>query len=193
MLAETIRDEDELYRCLFLDCVKPDESVSRCRAFWAAAFMTSGRPGNELSVHLGRITTPSEILRIANRPSFGEGSLLTLAPGDLGFQVAHAPTDLDLSHTLISREEHKAEVPASRGSHDSHRDSRQREPVEEPAAIPVKLTDPSKTVRFANCGTVLASRFSRSIAVSRAAAMTIVTTQRRRLMARKLRAYFESL
>jgi hypothetical protein len=95
-LAESIADDDLLYRRLVPGYVKPDGSVS------SKAFMTRNHPDDEISVHLARMITPAEALRVANRPTFGVGALVARDPRALGFNVTHAPTDVDPSHSLIA-------------------------------------------------------------------------------------------
>lgn len=95
-MPEEIYDDDGLYRRLARHCVKPDGTIS------STAFMTNNHPDDEISVHLARMITPVEVLRVANRPSFGVGELFASAPRRLGFSVAHAPTGVDRSHSVIA-------------------------------------------------------------------------------------------
>jgi hypothetical protein len=95
-LAEAILDEDGLYRRLHPASVKPDGTVS------SSAFKTNNHPDDEISVHLARMITPAQALRISNRPTFGVGKLAAGVPRRIGFVVTHAPTVLDPSHSLIA-------------------------------------------------------------------------------------------
>jgi len=94
-VRESIAADDGLYRRLAPHCVKPDGTVA------SATFMTRGYPDDEISVHLARLTTPSVVLRLANRSHFGVGLLMASLPRAQGFEVVHDPTEGDGSHTLV--------------------------------------------------------------------------------------------
>jgi len=94
-LAEEVFDDDELFRRLAPAFVKPDGTVS------SKAFMTNNHPDDEISVHLARMITPQDALRLSNRPTFKIGSLVARVPRNYGFEVEHAPTVVDRSHALI--------------------------------------------------------------------------------------------
>ena len=95
MSLEIIDDDDELYRRLAPDFVKPDGTVS------SVAFKRGKIPDPEVSVDLARLTTPDETLRRANRLHHGLGVLIAGVPRGLGLRVRHDPVDGNPAHTII--------------------------------------------------------------------------------------------
>ena len=91
---EDIADEDDLYRRLGPDHVKPDGAISRT-AFMRNSTVNRNRkePDPEISVDLARLTTPALTLTRANRPAHGVGSLVAAYPRSLGLAVRHTPTE----------------------------------------------------------------------------------------------------
>ncbi|MBA2449640.1 MAG: hypothetical protein H0V51_16590 [Chloroflexi bacterium] len=99
---EDIADEDDLYRRLGPDHVKPDGAISRT-AFMRNSTVNRNRkePDPEISVDLARLTTPALTLTRANRPTHGVGSLVAAYPRSLGLSVRHTPTDENWAHSSI--------------------------------------------------------------------------------------------
>jgi hypothetical protein len=93
--VERIDDHDELYRRILHYHLRPDGSVS------SAAFMTrSKKPDPDCSVHLARITSPEESLRLG-LPGQGVVVLYALVPRSIGLSVRHDPQPGDRGHCLI--------------------------------------------------------------------------------------------
>lgn len=97
---ETIEDEDFLHRRLHPFAVRRDGTVS------SSAFEANGRPDNQISVDLARMTTPERTLR--DRPDFGIGQLVARDPRAIGFEVVHDPLAANDAHSLIRGENSKA-------------------------------------------------------------------------------------
>lgn len=99
---EEISDDDELYRRLARNHIKPDGTVSK------TAFMRNsdpeGRrkePDPDISVDLARLTTPQQSLAVAKRPTQGIGVLQAALPRSLGLRVVHVP-DVDTGNRAHS-------------------------------------------------------------------------------------------
>jgi len=99
LLVETIDDGDALHRRLSLESVTAGQVNS-------AAFVTNGRPDNQISVDLARLTTPEQTLR--DRRHFGIGAILAGTVRQLGFEALHAPLEANSAHALIRGENSKA-------------------------------------------------------------------------------------
>jgi hypothetical protein len=93
--VEEIADGDELYRRIAPGAIRPDGSMSR------AAYMRNSQPDDEISVDLGRLTTPECSLEPVKGRGFGLGALLAGFPRSLGLAVRHDPLPTNRAHALI--------------------------------------------------------------------------------------------
>lgn len=99
MPLETVSDGDLLYRRLAPGWIKPDGSVA------SVAFMSNGKPDNEISVDLARLTTAQNAL--SGKPQFGLGQIVARVPRTLGFEVFHDPQLDNYAHSLVTGENSK--------------------------------------------------------------------------------------
>ena len=98
MLPEVVLDADQLYRRLQPDAISAGAVVS-------VAFKKNGKPDDEISVDLARLTTPQTVLR--ERPDFGLGMIVAGYPRSIGFAVLHDPQPENIAHSLIKGENSK--------------------------------------------------------------------------------------
>src|ERR1700742_289840 len=84
-LSSEVFDDDGLYRRIAPSFLKPDGSVA------SAAFKTNGKPDDQISVDLARMTTPQRCAERAMRPGFAVGELIAGECRSLGFAVRHDP------------------------------------------------------------------------------------------------------
>ena len=92
---QPISDEDELYRRLVSQAIRPDGTVS------SYAFMLRREPDPSISVDLARLTTPSETATRTGRLGAGVGVFLARVPRALGLHVRHDPQLDNPAHSLI--------------------------------------------------------------------------------------------
>lgn len=93
-----ITPEDELYRRIAPDFLKPDGTVS------SAAYKKNSKPDKSISVDLARLTSARESLERANKPGFKLGWLIAAVPISMEFNVRHDPIVGNYSHSLIEGE-----------------------------------------------------------------------------------------
>jgi hypothetical protein len=98
--AVQVSDADELYRRIYRDHIGSD------RCILPVAFKVHGKPDNEISVDLARLTTPERTLAMAKNggADHGLGSMVAGGPRSLGFDVVHAPLNANCAHSLIRGE-----------------------------------------------------------------------------------------
>jgi hypothetical protein len=102
MVVVTIEDDDELYRRIFPSYVHSDDTISD------RAFMLGGKPEQNLSVDLAKLTNPEEAATRAKAPGYGLASLKVRAVRELGFEIRHAPLPGNPAHALIEGPNDKA-------------------------------------------------------------------------------------
>ncbi len=96
-----VLDEDNLYHRVARDHVDSDGAVN------SAAFKQHGKPSGATPVHLtisanlARLTTLRETLGLAERPTFGVGSLEAKVPRSEGLSVTHSPEPTNPAHCDI--------------------------------------------------------------------------------------------
>lgn len=102
-MLEPISNDDELYRRIARDFIKPDGSVS------SKAFYFKGKPDPHISVDLGRLTTKQDSINRARKPGCRLGILTAGDPRSYGFVVRHDPDvqNNNFSHSLIEGENTK--------------------------------------------------------------------------------------
>jgi len=93
--VEPILDEDDLYRRLVPQFIRPDGTLS------SYAFMLRGAPDPSISVDLARITTPEETAARTGKVGAGVGALRAAIPRRLGLSVRHDPQPDNGAHSLI--------------------------------------------------------------------------------------------
>jgi hypothetical protein len=92
---EKIADEDELYRRLAPQWVKPDGSVA------SVAFELRGAPDPAVSVDLARLTDAETCLVGYRDRGFGLCVLIARDPRAMGLDVVHSPVSGNRAHSEI--------------------------------------------------------------------------------------------
>jgi hypothetical protein len=96
LTVEEISDDDGLYRRIRIDHFYKDGSIM------PVAFYLNGKPDNEISVDLARLSSPRQTQGRAPKPElFGIGILLAEFPRSLGFDVRHTPRRHNPAHAQI--------------------------------------------------------------------------------------------
>jgi hypothetical protein len=67
----------------------------------SAAYKLGGKPDNQISVDLAKLTTPEESVQRARRPGAGLGFLRVGFARSLAFMVRHVPVAENFSHCQI--------------------------------------------------------------------------------------------
>lgn len=100
--VEIVNDDDELYRRLAILHVNDDESIN------SAAYKVRGKPDNDISVDLARLTTPEDSANRAQKPGFGIGVLTADIPRALELKVTHTPVEDNPAHSSIKGKNNRA-------------------------------------------------------------------------------------
>lgn len=101
-MLEEIADNDILYRRV------PNVHLYEDGTIKSVAFQVRGKPDNNISVDLARLTTPQEILARARNPGTTKvGVLVAGYARSLGFIIRHDPLPDNPSHCLMEGENNK--------------------------------------------------------------------------------------
>ena len=96
-----IDPEDELYRRLASNHIRPDGSVN------SAAFKTGDVYDTEISVDIAKLTNPQESVDRVGRAGFRLCRVKAKHPRSLGFTVAPDPLPNNRAHALLTGENNK--------------------------------------------------------------------------------------